>query len=381
MGKFERKYLAHYIDANMGQIETQYVRLGKDLEEYSENLNPQVNIQRNLRGSQSVVFSGYQVESSVDSFYAEADDPLFTVLSDMANRRVTGDGCKTTKVDVLVDGSGNQLWAYREDCWIIPVSFGGDTSGVQIPFNVYCDGNREFGVFDVDTKQFSPGGEPTPGPGNIIPLTVSQNGVYSAPEHKAYSPVTVSVPDDTRGEMEIITRTASSVVFSYASDVGRYAFAYCLSLSAFSGSLCTYVSSTAFIGCSSLTDAYFPACSGVGNGAFSDCQRLSNVTLSSCQTIGSSAFIRCYSLPVLSLPVCSYLYTSCFYSCRMLTDLYLLSSSVVTITNSVVFSGTPIGGYSAVAGRYGSVYVPSSLLAAYQSTTNWALISGRIVGI
>ena len=39
MGRMERKFLAHYIDASMGANPTQYTRLGKDLESYSEELN------------------------------------------------------------------------------------------------------------------------------------------------------------------------------------------------------------------------------------------------------------------------------------------------------------------------------------------------------
>ena len=46
----ERKYMAHYIDASFGGTQTNYVRLGKDLEEYTENLNPQVEAKRNILG-------------------------------------------------------------------------------------------------------------------------------------------------------------------------------------------------------------------------------------------------------------------------------------------------------------------------------------------
>jgi len=155
MGKLERRYLAHYIDSNMGQNSTNYVRLGKDLEEYSEELNPQVSIARDIKGNPVVSFVGYEVQSSVESFYAEKGDPLFGVLSGIANERLNDDSCLTTKVDYLVDESGNQIWAYREDCLIVPVSVGGDTSGVQIPFNIYGMGNRVSGSFNATTKQFT----------------------------------------------------------------------------------------------------------------------------------------------------------------------------------------------------------------------------------
>ena len=155
MGKIERKYLAHFIDASFGGTTTNYVRLGKDLEEYNEELNPDVEIQKNILGEQNVQHNGYEVQSEVEPFYAYEDDPLFTKLCTIANERKTGDDCKTTKVDVLLSEAGTVVWAYREDCYVVPNTVGGDTSGVQVPFTVYNAGNRVAGTFDMSTKTFT----------------------------------------------------------------------------------------------------------------------------------------------------------------------------------------------------------------------------------
>ena len=152
-GKMERKYLAHFIDASFGGESTNYVRLGKDLEEYNEELNPDVEVQK---GEQNIIHSGYEVQGEVDPFYAYEGDPLFTKIAEVANKRITGDGCLTTKVDVLVNAAGDVQWAYREDVYLIPSSVGGDTSGVQIPFTVYNCGNRTAGTFNTTTKEFTP---------------------------------------------------------------------------------------------------------------------------------------------------------------------------------------------------------------------------------
>lgn len=140
MPKIERKYLAHFLDAKFG-VKTQgeetyapnYTRLGKDLEEYNEELNPDVEVNKNILGEQNVVHNGYEVQSEVDPFYAYSGDPLFERLAKIANERLTGDDCMTTKVDVLLNSDGTVAWAYREDVWVVPESVGGDTSGVQIP--------------------------------------------------------------------------------------------------------------------------------------------------------------------------------------------------------------------------------------------------------
>lgn len=156
MAKIERKYLAHFIDASFGGNSTNYVRLGKDLEEYNEELNPDVEVNKNILGEQSVKHTGYEVQSDVDPFYAYEDDPLFTQLAAIANGRLTGDDCKTTKVDVLLEADGTVVWAYREDVYVVPSSIGGDTSGVQIPFTIYNDGNRTAGTWTTGTNSFTP---------------------------------------------------------------------------------------------------------------------------------------------------------------------------------------------------------------------------------
>ena len=155
----ERKYLAHYIDAAFSTSTPTYVRIGKNLEEYNEELNPDVEVTKNILGEQSVQHSGYEVQSDVDPFYYEDyDDTLSNKIMDLANTRATGDKCKTTMVDVLLkpglteDAAPTVVWAYREDVYLIPNSVGGDTSGIQTPFSVYKAGNRVKGTWDVNKR-------------------------------------------------------------------------------------------------------------------------------------------------------------------------------------------------------------------------------------
>ena len=64
-------------------------------------------------------------------------------------------------------------------------------------------------------------------------------------------------------------------------------------------------------------------------------------------------------------------------SCVTLTALYLLSTSVVTLANVNAFTNTPIS-ESTLTGDFGSIYVPESLVSAYQSATGWSTYSARI---
>lgn len=163
--KAERKYLAHFIDAafDTTYAAAEYVRLGKDLEELSEELNPEVETRKNILGENSVVHSGYEVTTDTDPYYYEYNDALSEKIFNIAMNRLTGDKCKTTKVDVLLkpgeDGAEpTVVKAWREDVYVIPNSVGGDTTGIQVPFTIHNAGNRVAGNFDMSTKKFTEGG-------------------------------------------------------------------------------------------------------------------------------------------------------------------------------------------------------------------------------
>lgn len=162
--KAERKYMAHYLDAafDTTYAETDYVRIGKDLEEFSVELNPDVTTSKNILGENSVVHAGYEASSDADPFYYEYDDSLSEKIMEIAMNRSTGDACKTSYVEVILkpgataEAAPTVVTAWREDVLVIPNSYGGDTSGVQVPFSVNYAGNRKQGTFDLTSRTFTP---------------------------------------------------------------------------------------------------------------------------------------------------------------------------------------------------------------------------------
>jgi len=155
MAKIERKYLAHFINAASGE-EAVYVRLGKDLEEYKAELSAQVDTSRNILGANAVRISGYEKTAAVEPYYAEAGDPLFERLQAIIDGQLVLDEVKTDVVEVKLWQEGeNGFPATREEAYIEVLSYGGDTSGYQIPFKLHFTGQREVGTFDVTTKTFT----------------------------------------------------------------------------------------------------------------------------------------------------------------------------------------------------------------------------------
>ena len=153
MAKIERKYLAHYLEAAEGS----YVRLGKDLEAYAPELGAQVEKTKNILGETAVNLVGYEKTGAVESFFAETGDPLFDKLQAILDEGLTLDACRCAVVEVkLWDGEGTAFPAIREEAVLEITSYGGDSKGYQIPFNLHYTGVKQKGSFDVQSKKFTP---------------------------------------------------------------------------------------------------------------------------------------------------------------------------------------------------------------------------------
>ena len=160
--KIERKYMAHYLNANFANDDgtASYVRLGQDLEEYSPELSANVEKKNNILGNTTVTIDSYQKQGEVSPYYAEKDDPLFSRLQAIIDGDLVLDDLKTDIVEVKLWG-GESAGAYpaiKEECYIEVSSYGGDTTGYQIPFNVHYTGVKTKGTFDVSKKTFTPAG-------------------------------------------------------------------------------------------------------------------------------------------------------------------------------------------------------------------------------
>ena len=155
--KIERKYMAHYLNAAFGKGEADYTRLGQDLEEYAPELTANVEKKSNILGQTSVVIDGYQKQGEVKPYYAQEGDPLFEKLQAIIDGDLVLDELKTDIVEVKLWGevTDTAYPAVREECYIEVTSYGGDTTGYQIPFVVHYTGVKTKGSFDVKTKTFT----------------------------------------------------------------------------------------------------------------------------------------------------------------------------------------------------------------------------------
>jgi hypothetical protein len=148
-GKIARKYMAHFLDASFGGTTPDWYRLGEDLDEYKVDLNPDTEVKKNILGSATFNHSGYEPSSEADPYYARVGDALFEKLQTIVDEQATDDSLKTSSLEVhLWDGDAeNGYVAYRQDCYVVPTSYGGDTSGYQIPYTVTYVGDKTKGTY------------------------------------------------------------------------------------------------------------------------------------------------------------------------------------------------------------------------------------------
>lgn len=100
----------------------------------------------------------YDVTQSVTPYFAEVGDPLFDWLQKIVEERKTLDDLNTYAIDVKLweAPSSGKYPAFREKCVVAVTSFGGNIEGYQIPFTVNRTGEIEKGMFDINTKTFTP---------------------------------------------------------------------------------------------------------------------------------------------------------------------------------------------------------------------------------
>lgn len=191
----------------------------------------------------------------------------------------------------------------------------------------------------------------------IEPLSVTENGTYTAPDGvHGYSPVTVNVKSGGTSDeisallMNTLTTLDNSIVTSLRSRACQSATA----LVTVNLPLVTTVGTYAFYGCSSLATVTLPKLKSVASQSFYSCTKLRHAD---CGNLGS--------IPAQT-----------FNACSALTELILRKTgSICTLANVNGVSSTPIGKGT------GYVYVPAALVDTYKAASNWSTFANQFRAI
>lgn len=167
--KLDREALAHYLDYSFARkIESAtWEIIGDGIEEMTVELNPDTETKKDVIGQTKTVDNGYEPSMDADPYYADPEKQLYPKIRDIALDRLKGDKCKTLMLEVIVeDTDATNHLAYVQEVMVKPQSYGGDTSGVNIPFNVSEDGKRTKGYvtgasLKTGSPEFTEGNIPT----------------------------------------------------------------------------------------------------------------------------------------------------------------------------------------------------------------------------
>ena len=198
---------------------------------------------------------------------------------------------------------------------------------------------------------------------------------------------------------DIIERTnfPATITYDGTKKPTDYVFMNCTTIQSFTASKKMDLAPGVFYGCTGLQSASLPLCEtnnqSCGN-VFQGCTSLTSVYLPKVKLLGGSSFRSCSSLETLVLPSVTALRTDYARDTALkkidlgactsiptantlvnnpsLTMIVLRASSVCTLSNINVLNNTPF----ASGGTGGTLYVPNSLLASYQSASNWSTLLG-----
>ena len=159
MEKIARKFMAHYMDVGDPESgEEHFERLGEGLEEFSVQMSAQIDKKRNILGETDIIISGYDKTAEVATYYANPQMLLYSRLMDIIENDRVHEYLSARLVDVHLwkKPTGFQYPAVLEHVYIEVKSYGGDATGLQIPFTIHYTGKRELGSFDLDNCTFIP---------------------------------------------------------------------------------------------------------------------------------------------------------------------------------------------------------------------------------
>lgn len=203
---------------------------------------------------------------------------------------------------------------------------------------------------------------------------------------------TIDLIGDEAVTKALVERTITEFNDDVITTVGNSTFYNCTALTSVDLPNVTSIDFSSFYGCS-FTSVNLPNVTNVGGKAISSCPNLTSINLPNllqenssnafssnpklasvniprCNSLGMYCFSVCSTLSFLDLPSVKSIGNYCFSNASALKTIVLRSEKTCTLSNKNAFNNTPFA--SDKAG--GTLLVPRSLTASYQTATNWSSI-------
>lgn len=157
-GKGKIKRQEFLLFANVGVADTpEWEVIGDEIEELSVETNNEVDSKTDILGQTKTTVKKGPKSTSVDPYIVKRESKLGQKLYEMIRNDAELDDVKMDFLQVWVfDSEAGKYSADRQQGMVDIKSYGGDTGGFGIPFDVHLVGEKTPGTFDPATKTFTP---------------------------------------------------------------------------------------------------------------------------------------------------------------------------------------------------------------------------------
>ena len=190
-------------------------------------------------------------------------------------------------------------------------------------------------------------------------ITIDTNGIYTADDgYDGFGQVTVEVAGSTNTESEEVAGLLGNT------------------MTVLDNSLVTTLRTRACQGATKLATVNLPMVTSLGSYAFYQCSGLISFHLPKLTSVSTQTWYSCTKLQHADCGQLGNIPAQTFNACSALTELILRkTSSICTLSNVNGVNNSPIGKGT------GYVYVPSALIDAYKTATNWSTFANQFRAI
>lgn len=123
---------------------------GDKVEDMSIELNPNVETTNDITGVTSTTLDKYEEQTSVEPYRARKESKFFPILYSIVRDRKTLSDVERDFLCVnLFATAGDTYDAWTQKAVIAVQKYGGDTSGLSLPYNIHWTGERTYGTATI----------------------------------------------------------------------------------------------------------------------------------------------------------------------------------------------------------------------------------------
>lgn len=132
---------------------------GDKVEDMSLEMNPNVETVTDVTGATSTVLDRYEKQTSVGTYRARRESKFGAILYDIVKEEKTLSDVERTFLCVnLFSAAEGKYDAWTQKGVIAVQNYGGDTKGLNIPYNIHWIGGKTYGTAAIagGTVSFTP---------------------------------------------------------------------------------------------------------------------------------------------------------------------------------------------------------------------------------